>query len=315
MTAQASEILIYKGLEFQILSEPLEDYLRNYNNLPPFEFTSTGCWRGYIGKWEIKNDKLFLVGLEANTLFGSTNLDYLFPNKTEVFADWFNGELKIAHGEMIEYSHRGHFSIYEQSICLQFINGLIVDQKIIDNKTGLVYLSSFSEFLDNSIKNEINSYDLDKLIEMFDSDFRQFAGELYEQFRKIDFKDENDNFVKVNLRDWEVSEKKSLFAAALKGLNMYYFVLTNRSSFPVASFNNIMNAIAGNDTVYINKKSIKWFPNDIKVKLKSQNINFPDFPPKKNYYNDDSYDNNDWLIDAAGTDDPETMNDVYWNLD
>ena len=27
------------------------------------------------------------------------------------------------------------------------------------------------------------------------------------------------------------------------------------------------------------------------------------------------YDLNDWLKDAAGTDDPETMNDVYWNLD
>lgn len=31
---------------------------------------------------------------------------------------------------------------------------------------------------------------------------------------------------------------------------------------------------------------------------------------------DDSYYNSDnWLIDAAGCDDPEVMNDVYWNLD
>lgn len=30
-------------------------------------------------------------------------------------------------------------------------------------------------------------------------------------------------------------------------------------------------------------------------------------------YREESYDN--WLADAAGTDDPETMNDVYWNLD
>ncbi len=35
------------------------------------------------------------------------------------------------------------------------------------------------------------------------------------------------------------------------------------------------------------------------------------------YYDDSDYyyNSNDWLIDAAGTDDPETMNDVYWNLD
>lgn len=29
----------------------------------------------------------------------------------------------------------------------------------------------------------------------------------------------------------------------------------------------------------------------------------------------DNYNSNNWLRDAAGTDDPETMNDVYWNLD
>lgn len=28
-----------------------------------------------------------------------------------------------------------------------------------------------------------------------------------------------------------------------------------------------------------------------------------------------NYDEDNWLRDAAGTDDPETMNDVYWNLD
>lgn len=31
------------------------------------------------------------------------------------------------------------------------------------------------------------------------------------------------------------------------------------------------------------------------------------------YYSD--YNSDNWLIDAAGSDDPEVMNDVYWNLD
>lgn len=34
---------------------------------------------------------------------------------------------------------------------------------------------------------------------------------------------------------------------------------------------------------------------------------------KKSYYN--YYDSSNWLADASGTDDPEVMNDVYWNLD
>lgn len=33
------------------------------------------------------------------------------------------------------------------------------------------------------------------------------------------------------------------------------------------------------------------------------------------YSYDEYYDSYDWLAEAAGTDDPEVMNDVYWNLD
>ena len=32
-------------------------------------------------------------------------------------------------------------------------------------------------------------------------------------------------------------------------------------------------------------------------------------------YEDYEQENTNWLAEAAGTDDPETMNDVYWNLD
>ncbi|UWX68154.1 hypothetical protein NZD85_06015 [Empedobacter stercoris] len=59
--------------------------------------------------------------------------------------------------------------------------------------------------------------------------------------------------------------------------------------------------------------------NDSKFKeleiLKNQNYEDDD------YFDDDYYDDwindmqDNWLSYAAGTDDPETMNDVYWNLD
>jgi hypothetical protein len=32
-------------------------------------------------------------------------------------------------------------------------------------------------------------------------------------------------------------------------------------------------------------------------------------------YNYNAYNSSNWLADSAGTDDPEVMNDVYWNLD
>lgn len=39
------------------------------------------------------------------------------------------------------------------------------------------------------------------------------------------------------------------------------------------------------------------------------------FDEEPNIINDYTTSKNGWLADAAGTDDPETMNDVYWNLD
>lgn len=80
------------------------------------------------------------------------------------------------------------------------------------------------------------------------------------------------------------------------------------------------------------QKIIKGFFEDLNITiLKSNNISrilICENPKKKEtaeksnfiskeerYENDDYYDSNNWLIDAAGTNDPETMNDVYWNLD
>lgn len=40
-------------------------------------------------------------------------------------------------------------------------------------------------------------------------------------------------------------------------------------------------------------------------------VNFDDY----DYQGNHQYDSGGWLSDAAGTDDPEVMNDVYWNLD
>lgn len=60
------------------------------------------------------------------------------------------------------------------------------------------------------------------------------------------------------------------------------------------------------------KKSNFKFNEKIKEKNYEnlERIEFKPFRPSHFSYNEDN-----WLRDAAGTDDPETMNDVYWNLD
>ena len=84
MTEQANERLLFKGDEISMASEPLEHYLQNRNDIK-FISARTDCWRGYFGRWEIKDSKLYLIGLKAYIEgYREVGLNYLFPNQKEV---------------------------------------------------------------------------------------------------------------------------------------------------------------------------------------------------------------------------------------
>ena len=132
MTAQAGDILKFEGKTYSIASEPLYDYL----NQKGVEFISlnTACWRGYIATWKIKNDKLFLIELEAYSEdHNEVDLDFLFPGKNEVFAEWFTGEIRVPHGKLLQYFHIGYESIYEKETYLYFKKGVLYDRKDVEN--------------------------------------------------------------------------------------------------------------------------------------------------------------------------------------
>lgn len=134
MTAQAHERLIFKGDEISMAAEPLNQYLQNRNDIK-FTSPSTACWRGYYGQWEIKDNKLFLIELKAYVEeYREVGLNYLFPGQKEVFANWFNGEIRIPQGEMLEYVHMGYASMYESDLFLVFENGILVNQYEVDNE-------------------------------------------------------------------------------------------------------------------------------------------------------------------------------------
>ncbi len=172
------------------------------------------------------------------------------------------------------------------------------------------------------IKEEINNSTLYELIEMFNSELKSVAKENYSKFRNTKVDGSLKEYVKINITDWNALEKEKLFVGALKGINIFYYSITSKTKMPVSGFNSVMDAINGEDFVFVNIKSIKWFPTEIKNKIKFQNIEFEELNTKyearefqENHFYEDRYDENNWLEDAAGTNDPETMNDVYWNLD
>ena len=134
MTAQLKEILLYKGKKFGMATEPLAPYLKNRKDIN-FLFRSTACWRGYFGTWELRDKKLFIIALKACTddyRDYEADLNYLFPNKNEVFADWFSGEIRVPQGKMLQYVHMGYQSIFEKDLMLKFKKGVLIDEKVID---------------------------------------------------------------------------------------------------------------------------------------------------------------------------------------
>ncbi len=86
MTCQAPEILIYRGDELLLCSEPL--ILSGVAG--KISRGGSLCWRGYIGTWVIDDKKLYLTKLKQHEIEGADPIPIkpLFPHSEgRVFAD------------------------------------------------------------------------------------------------------------------------------------------------------------------------------------------------------------------------------------
>lgn len=140
------DTLIYKGEEYVIFDDTVlfSSYLEQHQiELPKDMWTR----RGYVAKWEIKDNMLFLVELKAlipkrcnpdnihvfkSRMSGKplgVGLDYFFPNQKTVLADWYSGELMICY-------ERKYYEEYDNTILLTFMidKGHIVEEKYQTHK-------------------------------------------------------------------------------------------------------------------------------------------------------------------------------------
>jgi hypothetical protein len=132
MTAQFSEILRYKGEEVTLFTNPLEPYFSKNGIKPPFISPHTALWRGYVGTWEIKEERLYLVNLECYLPDNKKGaLSTLFPDYPgRVFAHWYSGTLRIPKGERLKYVHGGYGSIYEKDHFIDIYKGVVTESRI-----------------------------------------------------------------------------------------------------------------------------------------------------------------------------------------
>ncbi len=116
-------------------TEPLEKYFILSCTFPKFESNCTALWRGYVGSWEIVNERLYLVGLDG-TLEDGTNVSVstFFPDFPDrVFAHWFSGTIRIPQGKQLRYVHMGYASTFERDLFLDLQRGVVVGSRISNN--------------------------------------------------------------------------------------------------------------------------------------------------------------------------------------
>ncbi len=139
-TALMGERLLYKGGTNRLCTLPLEPYLKEHNLelwevAPPKQFMiSTGCWRGYIGTWQIKEGFLWLVSVEH--LDGTAvPLGKMFTNQVApIKATWYSGTLHLTQGKMLRYVHAEFDSKFERDIYIEIENGKVKSEKVNENK-------------------------------------------------------------------------------------------------------------------------------------------------------------------------------------
>ena len=138
MTAQIAEKLRYQGDDVAMGTNPLSDYFAMGGTSPRFESNCTALWRGYVGSWEIVDDRLYLIGLNGTLEDGTeASLATIFPGFPDrVFAHWYSGTIRLPQGKQLEYVHMGYGSTFERDLFLDIERGVIVATRVRHNGTA-----------------------------------------------------------------------------------------------------------------------------------------------------------------------------------
>lgn len=117
------------------MHNPLSDYFATGCFNPRFESTSTALWRGYVGGWEIVDERLYQVSLDGTLEAGTdATLETVFPGFPDrVIAHWYSGTVRIPQGKQLEYVHVGYASKFERDLFLDIERGVVASTRVLQN--------------------------------------------------------------------------------------------------------------------------------------------------------------------------------------
>ena len=132
MTAQFSELLMLEGKQHSLCSYPLASYFALGGESVAFRASSTALSRGYIGTWEILDQRLYLIRLQGWLEDESpVSLETVFAGYPQrVFAHWFSGTLRLPQGQLLHYVHGGFGSCYEQDLLIDVARGVVTAKRV-----------------------------------------------------------------------------------------------------------------------------------------------------------------------------------------
>lgn len=136
MYRDRTDSLVVDGKEYILKNYPLQYDMNLYARLRPSlrDDFMPGCIRGYVARWEIRDDKLYLNSISRAKSGQPVSLDVIFPENdgSPVEASWYTGELHLQGGDTLgrEYPLT---DIYREEIFYKIEKGKIIGQTTYNN--------------------------------------------------------------------------------------------------------------------------------------------------------------------------------------
>ncbi|WP_099367467.1 hypothetical protein [Sphingobacterium sp. 1.A.4] len=149
LTGEPEDDFLYKGKSYGCIAGlpsinlPEDKLVKFKNQMGNF---NSAYHAPYTCKWKIENDKLYLIGLSGTIVnsysvlpndiddYKSIDLNYLYPEQKELFAEWYSGKISLVSGfyEIFRYSKDGK-RVFPKVLYLTFENGRIMKEEIEHN--------------------------------------------------------------------------------------------------------------------------------------------------------------------------------------
>jgi hypothetical protein len=144
-TAQYPDKILYKGQEYALHTNPLEEYFESFpDKRPKTEIRSSALWRGYVATFELEGNSMLLKNVEIQVRKPTPDnrfetqwqsvLETVVPGNKKLKADWFDGILVLPYGKIVNYIHMGYASTFENYILLEIEKGEFKQSREFDYK-------------------------------------------------------------------------------------------------------------------------------------------------------------------------------------